>query len=137
MKKEIKRRSDCPVSFALDIFGDKWTLIILRDLLIKGKKTFGEFLSSKEKIATNILADRLNTLEKSGIITGSPAPDKKSKINYTLTEKGIDLLPVLIEIIKWSAKYDSNTSTSAEFLARIYSEKEVLIEEITSKLKAY
>src|SRR5687768_8557350 len=97
----LKRRSNCPISFALDIFGDKWTLLIIRDLIFKDKRYFGEFSKSEEKIASNILTDRLCTLELSGIITKKSDPNNGSKFIYTLSKKGIDLLPVLIEIILW------------------------------------
>src|ERR1043166_966617 len=98
-------RSQCPISTALDIFGDKWTLLVIRDLLFNEKKTYGEFLNSEEKIATNVLADRLALLEMSRIITRHKHPDNKLKIVYRLTQKGIDLIPVLVEIIAWSEKY--------------------------------
>jgi DNA-binding HxlR family transcriptional regulator len=97
MKIKLKRRSDCPISYALDIFGDKWSLLVIRDLMFKGKRTYGEFLSSEEKIATNILADRLSLLECAGVITRESDPVRKSRILYTLTDKGIDLLPVQIK----------------------------------------
>lgn len=105
MKKRIEFRSQCPISTALDIFGDKWTLLVIRDLLFNEKKTYGEFLDSEEKIATNILADRLNLLEMAGIIIRTKHPDSKAKILYKLTPKGVDLIPVLVEIIQWSEKY--------------------------------
>lgn len=103
--RNIKRRSDCRISYALDIFGDKWTLLILRDLMLRGKSSYGEFLASEEKIATNILADRLEVLEHTGIIKKSRDPQNKTKYRYRLTQKGLDLLPVLIEMIIWSAKH--------------------------------
>ena len=78
--KPIKPRSGCPVSYTLDFFGDKWSLLIMRDMAIEGKVSYGEFLNSDEKIATNILADRLAMLEENGFITKNVAPDKKSKI---------------------------------------------------------
>jgi Predicted transcriptional regulators len=98
------RRSDCPVNFAVESLGDKWSLIIVRDIIFWGKKTYGDFLKSDERIATNILADRLAFLEKEGILTKSPDPSDKRKELYSLTEKGIDLIPMLLEMISWSAK---------------------------------
>jgi DNA-binding HxlR family transcriptional regulator len=103
--KEIKPRSGCPVSYTLDFLGDKWSLLILRDLMFKEKSTYGEFLNSDEKIATNILADRLSTLETYGFITKRVAPDKKSKFAYGLTEKGIGLVPVIVEIALWGSQF--------------------------------
>lgn len=103
--KEIKPRSDCPVSYTLDFFGDKWSLLIMRDMMLNNKSTYGEFLNADEKIATNILADRLSMLETYGFVTKTVAADKKSKFSYHLTEKGIELVPVVIEIALWGGKY--------------------------------
>ena len=103
--KNIKTRSACPVSSMLDIFGDKWSLLIIRDMLFSDKNTYGEFLKSEEKIATNILASRLLTLEENGIIQKLEHPESKAKVLYKLTEKGIDLLPLIIEIQFWSDRY--------------------------------
>jgi DNA-binding HxlR family transcriptional regulator len=103
--KRIIRRSGCPISSTLDILGDKWALLIIRDLMFKGKKTYGEFLRSEEKIATNILADRLLILEKNGIVEKRAFPGNKAKNLYRLTPKGIDLMPTLLEMILWGDKY--------------------------------
>src|SRR5689334_5865245 len=100
--RKIEFRSDCPISTALDIWGDKWSLLIVRDMVFKGKNTYGDFLEGGEQIATNILADRLALLECGGIITRQEHPDSKAKILYSLTEKGIDLIPAMVEIIAWS-----------------------------------
>jgi len=116
--ENTKKRSDCPISFALDIFGDKWSLLIVRDLVFTSKKTYGEFLTSDEGMATNILASRLRSLENGGIIRRSPNPDDKRKELYMLTKKGVDLSPVLMEIIRWSAKHDPQTIASKEFIAQ-------------------
>ena len=129
-----KRKSDCPIHFALEIFGDKWSLLIIRDLMFKGKKTYGEFLLSEEKIATNILADRLIMLEEVGLIKSKKDKGNKSKFNYTLTEKGIDLVPVLLEIVKWSAKHDKKTAAPKEFIDRVKNDREKFIQEITESL---
>jgi DNA-binding HxlR family transcriptional regulator len=103
--KKITRRSMCPISSTLDILGDKWTLLIIRDLMFKGKTTYGEFLQSEEKIATNILADRLLILEKNGIVEKRAFPGNKVKNLYRLTAKGIDLMPALLEILLWGDTY--------------------------------
>ena len=101
------RRSDCPVNFAVETLGDKWSLVILRDIIFWGKHTYGEFLRSDEKIATNILANRLEYLEKEGLISKSPHPDDKRKDYYSVTEAGIELVPMFIEMIGWSAKNET------------------------------
>ncbi|QMW05023.1 winged helix-turn-helix transcriptional regulator [Spirosoma foliorum] len=105
--KELKQRSTCPISTSLDVLGDKWTLLILRDMVFAGKSTYGEFLQSAEKMATNILADRLAVLESQGILTKAVASDKKSKFTYRLTEKGIDTVPIIITLLVWGTKHCS------------------------------
>lgn len=98
-------RSGCPVSLGLDIFGDRWTLLIVRDLMFSGKRHFREMLASAEHISSNILADRLKLLLAEGIITRAEDPGHQQKVVYTLTEKGVALLPVLMAISEWSYHY--------------------------------
>ncbi|MCL4640585.1 MULTISPECIES: winged helix-turn-helix transcriptional regulator [Olivibacter] len=98
-------RSDCPLNYALELFGDKWSLLIIRDMVFFDKRYYQEFLLSEEKISTNILANRLLMLEKNGFIKKKKAPDHKQKIVYSLTEKAIDLVPMIIEIGLWSDKH--------------------------------
>ena len=133
--KNNKRRSDCPISFALDIFGDKWSLLIIRDLIFRGKKTYGEFAESEEKISTNILADRLAHLEETGLINVKKDPEKKSRKIYSLTNKGRDLIPLLLEIVKWSSKHDPDTGTPKEFLDRLFYDRENFEKEILMNLE--
>jgi DNA-binding HxlR family transcriptional regulator len=102
---KTKKRSDCPVSSALDIWGDKWSLLIIRDLMFAKECTYGDFLKSGEGIATNILASRLQALEENMLIEKLEHPDSKAKVLYRLTRKGIDLLPIMIEINLWAEKY--------------------------------
>lgn len=101
--KSTTRRSDCPISFSLDILGDKWILLILRDMIFKGKSSYNEFLQSEEKIATNILADRLSILESKKFVEKLVAGDKRSKFTYILTRKSIDLIPVIMELAIWGS----------------------------------
>jgi DNA-binding HxlR family transcriptional regulator len=98
-------RSDCPLNFGLEMFGDKWTLLIIRDLMFFGKRYYGEFLESAEGISTNTLADRLSMLEKQQIITKKKSREHKQKLIYSLTQKGIDLVPVMMAIGMWSEQY--------------------------------
>ena len=100
-----KTRSGCPVSLGLDIFGDKWTLLVIRDLMFSGKRRFREMLDSDEHISSNILADRLKMLVAEGILTKGEDPGHKQKVIYSLTEKGIALLPILMQISHWSYAY--------------------------------
>lgn len=132
--KKMARKSDCPIHFALEIFGDRWMLLILRDLMFKGKKHYVDFLNAGEKIATNVLADRLALLEQVGIVTKSVDDNHKAKVVYSLTPKGLDLLPVLTEIIVWSAKYDAETAADAGFVELAKSNRAVLYEEVLGKL---
>lgn len=124
----------CPISTTLDILGDKWTLLIIRDLMFKGKKTYGEFLQSEEKIATNILADRLLILEKAGIIKKKAFPGNRVKNLYQLTPKGIDLMPTLLEIIMWGDKYFEIPEDVHRFVGEIRKDRKGAIREISKRL---
>lgn len=121
-------RSNCPINFAVETFGDKWTLLVIRDLMFKEKRHYSDFLASDEKISTNILADRLQKLEGNGVISKSADPENASKYIYALTEKGQALLPAMIEMTAWSAHYDSLTNTPSEFLNTYKTNKDALIE---------
>lgn len=129
-----KNRSDCPISCSLDVFGDKWSLLIIRDIMLRGKVSYSEFLESEEKISTNILVNRLNVLEEENIVTKSVSPSNKSKFNYSLTRKGIDLLPIVIEIMDWGAKYNENCPRR-ELGRKIQQDKYQVIAEYLEKLK--
>lgn len=133
--KENKKRSDCPVSCSLDIWGDKWSLLIVRDLMFSKHCTYGDFLKSDEKIATNILASRLQTLEENGIITKSDHPDSKAKVLYRLTKKGIDLLPVMIEINLWAEKYFTLPANIKGLLKEVKKDKAAFIKTAMKDLK--
>jgi DNA-binding HxlR family transcriptional regulator len=104
MGKSIKR-SECPVSNSLDIWGDKWSLLLIRDLMAKKKCTYKDFLNAAEGIATNILSARLATLDESGIIEKVDDPGTKTRVYYKLTNKGIELFPILVEVHLWAEKY--------------------------------
>ncbi len=99
-------RSHCPVNFGLEVYGDKWSLLIVRDIIFFGKKTYGEFLKSEEGFSTNILANRLAYLEEVGILNKAPHPVDKRRDFYGLSEKGVDLIPMILEMVMWSAKHD-------------------------------
>lgn len=121
-------RSGCPVSIALEKFGDRWSLLIIRDLMVRGYKTFKQFQESGEGIATNILANRLQKLEAIEIITAEPEETDGRKINYRLTEKGIDLAPVLLELLLWSAKHEQ-TGAPCELMAQMAENREAILAE--------
>lgn len=124
------RRSHCPIAFALDIFGDKWSLLVLRDLLFKDKRRFSEFLGAEEGISTNILSERLARLEVEGLIAKSPDPENGRQYFYSPTDKGLDLIPALLEVILWSAKHDPKTASPPAVTRRIQMERETFIQEV-------
>ena len=129
--KRTDRRSDCPTNFALQAFGDSWSLLVVRDLMFKGKRTFAEFAASEEHIATNILTDRLRALERADIIRRDGAG---RATRYSLTAKGVDLLPVMIELIVWSARYDVRSAAPAAFVRRATRARAALLAEMRTRL---
>lgn len=128
-------RSNCPISFALQILGDRWTLLVVRDLIFLGKRRYREFLESPEGIATNVLADRLKRLEAGGIVTRAPDPASRRSHLYLLTDKGLDLVPVLIELARWGAQHEPQTPIPEALAARIRGDREGFIAELRAKLR--
>lgn len=112
-KSKVKRRSGCPVSISLEMLGDRWSLLIIRDLMVRGYRTFKDFQGSSERIATNILADRLRKLEAGGIVSAQKEKTDGRRINYRLTEKGIDLAPVLLDLLVWAARHEETGAPCA------------------------
>jgi DNA-binding HxlR family transcriptional regulator len=123
MRKKQGRRSNCPINFGLETFGDMWSLLIVRDIVYFGKKSYGEFLESDEGIATNILASRLAQLEQTGIVVRRPHETDRRKEVYELTEKGLDLIPILLELANWGAQYDPQTSAPKEWIDLVNADK--------------
>src|SRR6202158_175376 len=105
-KPASNRRSGCPLNASVEMLGDRWSLLIIRDMMLLGYRTFKEFLNSHERIATNILADRLKRLEKYSIISAAPDPSDGRKMIYSLTPKGLGLAPVLTEMVLWAAAHE-------------------------------
>ena len=128
-KARPKRRSGCPVGISLDLVGDRWTLLIVRDLMVRGFRTFKEFEEAGEGIATNILSDRLRRLEAAGIVTAKTEAEDARRVRYRLSEKGIDLAPVLLDLLLWGAKYEK-TGTPPELLARIERDRSGFLNEV-------
>ncbi len=112
-KRAVAHRSGCPVSISLEIFGDRWSLLIIRDLMVRGYRTFKEFEEAGEGIATNILADRLGRLKKAGIVASERDAKDGRQLNYRLTEKGIDLAPVMLELLIWGARHEETEAPCA------------------------
>jgi DNA-binding HxlR family transcriptional regulator len=111
--RRSERRSGCPVSIALDLFGDRWSLLIVRDIMVRGYRTFREFQHSGEGIATNILSDRLQRLHEGGIVASEAAGSDGRSLHYRLTPKGISLAPVLLEILLWGARHEQTDAPCA------------------------
>ena len=124
-----QRRSGCPVSISLEILGDRWSLLIVRDLMVRGYRTFREFQHSGEGIATNILSDRLQRLESAGIIIRELQESDARRINYRLTGKGIDLAPVLLELLLWGARHEK-TGAPCELIEQMGRNKQGLLDEV-------
>lgn len=131
----VKKRSECPISCSLDIFGDKWSLLIIRDMMFFGKSTYGDFLKSAEGIATNILASRLQGLEENKLIEKLEHPDSKAKVLYKLTQKSIDLLPLIVEIHLWAEKYFDIPAELKALLKEAKKGKDEFIKTTTRQLK--
>ena len=129
-KKLPARRSNCPIACALDVIGDKWTLVVLRDVIIVRKRYFQEFLEGNEGIATNILASRLKLLEAAGLVTRRADPGQARRVIYAPTAKALDLLPVLIELMRWSLKHNSGTAAPAQFVRRLAEDRDGFISEL-------
>lgn len=134
--KKMKKRSDCPISCSLDIWGDKWSLLIIRDLIKLKKCRYSDFLKSAEGIATNILATRLQTLEENKIIEKSDDTESKSKGYYKLTQMGIDLLPILIEIDLWAEKYFPIPEDIKTLLIEVKKDKPGFIDRAIEEFKS-
>lgn len=126
-KSHALRRSGCPVSVSLDIFGDRWSLLIVRDLMVRGYRTFSEMEHDGDGIATNILADRLRRLEGAGILGAEPAADGRSSV-YRLTEKGIALAPVMLELLIWAARHEA-TGAPCEMIEHLARNREAVLAE--------
>ena len=129
-RKLPARRSNCPIACALDLIGDKWTLIVLRDLIMARKRYFQELLEGNEGIATNILASRLKLLEAAGLVTRRADPAQARRVIYAPTEKALDLLPVLIELMRWSVKYTSRSAARRDLARRLAEDRNGLIAEL-------
>ena len=129
-----KRRSNCPISSFLELWGDKWSLLIIRDLMDSKECTYGDFLKSPEGIATNILAARLQNLEENKLIEKLEHPDSKAKVLYKLTRKGVDLVPVMIEISLWAEKYFSISENRKAMLKEVKKDKAGFIKAALKEL---
>lgn len=119
----VRLRSQCPINFSLETFGDSWSLLILRDIIYFGKKTFNEFLHSDEHIARNILADRLQKMQQKGLVKKISDEADRRKGIYVLTDAGLDLLPILVEVADWGATHDAHTTSPQAWLEAVRGER--------------
>jgi len=129
-------RSGCPVNISLEVFGDRWSLLIVRDLMVRGFNTFRDFEHAGEGIATNILADRLQRLCRAGIVEAERDPEDGRQKHYRLTAKGIDLAPVLLELLIWGAKHEQ-TGAPAEVIAEMAKSREAVLAETRRRWKEH
>lgn len=131
MKKRLPpRRSNCPIACALDFVGDRWTLVVLRDLIMVRKRYFQELLAGPEGIASNILASRLKLLETAGMVTRQRDPAQAKRVIYAPTEKALDLLPAMLELMRWSAKYDPKSAAPAPLRRRLAEDSDGFIAQL-------
>lgn len=133
-KPKPAHRSGCPVSISLEILGDRWSLLIIRDLMVRGSYSYKHFLEAGEGIATNILADRLHKLEAAAILTAHPAPGDARRIHYRLTEKGIDLAPVVLDLLLWASRHEP-TGAPCEVMAQMARNREEVLSETYRRWK--
>lgn len=128
-----KRQTGCPITFGLDTFGDRWSLLIIREIMLRGKKTYSEFIEADEGIATNILIDRLKHLEAEGIVEKNRDPDNRRSFIYTLTKKGRDLAPIILEIVIWAGEHDQRPFALKTVLAKIDKDREGFESELRAE----
>lgn len=134
--KRTDRKSDCPINYCLEIFGDTWSLLILRDIVFFGKHTYGEFLSSNERITSNILADRLAMLERHGILKRKKNLADKRTATFVLTEKGLGLIPVLLDMMEWGTAHDGNSAghRKIDFVEQIRKDRGKFTQSVINKI---
>lgn len=126
------RRSGCPISIALELLGDPWSLLIVRDLMFKDRRTYNDFLTAGEGIASNILADRLRKLEDAGIVEKRRDTQDARRFRYRLSRKGIDLAPVLVELVVWSARHEKTDAPPA-VVRGMRSERELFLADVRKR----
>lgn len=133
---ENQARSGCPISISLERFGDRWSLLIIRDMMVRGYRTFKQFQQSGEGIATNILADRLERLQAAEIITAEQDEADRRRVVYRLTEKGIELAPVMLELLVWAAKWEE-TAAPCEVMRHMESNRGEVLEEVRRRWREH
>lgn len=132
--KHPERRSDCPIASALDLLGDRWSLVIVRDLMFRGFREYGQFLAAGEGISTNILAERLERLTCAGIVLRTEHPTDGKKYVYRLTEKGVDLAPLMIELALWGTKHVPDNAAPAGIVHQMRTAREAMLRGLQTAL---
>jgi DNA-binding HxlR family transcriptional regulator len=125
--KRLDVKSSCPFNFTTEAFGDAWSFLILRDMAVEGKTTFGEFLAADERIGRSVLAERLTNLERRGVITTRECPSDKRRVHYVLAEEGIKALPLLYELGAWGSEASTNPSASKEWFNSLQLERTTVL----------
>lgn len=128
------RRSRCPMNHAIEILGDQWTLLVVRDMVFHHRRSFSELAAMPEAIATNLLADRLRRLEEAGIVTKDPDPDDGRRRIYTLTQHGRGLIPMLLEMMVWSRDHTADVDVTRTVTKKIKDDPEAARQEIERRL---
>ncbi len=131
----IERRSSCPINYSVEIVGDKWMLLLLRDLMFNGKNSFLEFRASDEKISSAVLTEKLGLLLNEGIVNKITSPKNASKFIYLLTDKGIEMVPLMVEILNWGSRYNPHGGPK-RLLEAITKNKKKAITDIQDKLRS-
>lgn len=131
-----RERSRCPIAYTLDVIGDRWTLLIVRDLAFKHRRYFQDFLGASEKISSNILADRLRRLERWGLVEKHADPSDGRRIRYFLTDEGLDLIPVLVELTIWGSKRHPDPWLPVERAERMSADREGTVRAYRERLRA-
>lgn len=136
-RRTAELRSHCPVNYGLEAFGDRWALLILRDIVFRGKRTYGDFLRSEEGFATNTLASRLEHLLAEDILRREPDEADRRRDIYSLTEKGLDLIPVILEIVLWSARHDPSSEAKRipRLVELIRTDNRAIAEEVKERVR--
>jgi DNA-binding HxlR family transcriptional regulator len=134
--KRADNKSRCPINFTVEIFGDTWSMLIYRDMAALGKKTYGEFLESEERIGSSVLAERLVHLQQKGIICKTPGVQDKRKVLYSLTETGIRAVPILYEIATWGTHTSPNPKSATAWFAAMERDKQQVVDAWQRALRA-
>ena len=129
MKLDKSKWNGCPIRYSAEIIADKWTFLILRDLMFRGKSSYNAMLKSSEQISTNILANRLGKMEQNGLLLKKRDKDNGKQFIYQLTEKGTDLMPVLLGLFEWSYKYDEKTFLTQEVVEQMQGDTQAMVDE--------